>query len=67
MSIRHAFGQEDITGTYGSWFSRESKWQKFQKVYRELGFSVRVTGGNFLTHEIDCSNEDFEIILSLMA
>ena len=63
---QHAFAQELINGTNGNFFVKESKWQKFKLVCFELGFNVRVTGGNFLTHEINGSKEDFETILELI-
>ncbi|HHZ71435.1 MAG TPA: hypothetical protein EYN54_14425 [Methylococcaceae bacterium] len=66
MSKQHAFEQETITGIGGNWFSKESKWNKFKGVCFELGYEVRVTGGNFLTHEINASREDFDVILDLM-
>ncbi len=66
MSKKHAFEQEVVTGTAGNWFSKESKWQKFKRACDELGYVVRVTGGNFLTHEINTSKEDFEVIIDLV-
>ena len=66
MSAKHAFEQETITGIGGNWFAKESKWQKFKRVCDELGYVIRVAGGNFLTHEINTSREDFDVILDLI-
>jgi len=63
---RHTFDQELIYKTAPNKFARYDAWSKFLKTYQELGFKVRVTGGAFLTHEIDGSKEDFETILDLM-
>jgi hypothetical protein len=40
-------------------------WVKFIEVSSSLGFKVRTTGGNYITHEIDCSYDDFKVILEL--
>lgn len=37
----------------------------FTNTAKDLGFKVRVTGGNFLTHEIDGNKEDFIAIAEL--
>ena len=66
MSNRHSFEQELVYGTAINKFARYDAWSKFLRIYQELGFKVRVTGGCFLTHEIDGSKEDFEAILDLM-
>jgi len=63
---RHAFEQELVCSTAPNKFARYDSWSKFMKIYQELGFTVRVTGGNSLTHEIDGTKEDFETILDLM-
>jgi hypothetical protein len=65
MAKQHTFKQEDITSESGSFFTQEARWQRFKRVCDELGYSIRVTGGAFLTHEIDGSKEDFETILEL--
>ena len=51
---RHAFEQEVI-----------KDWVIFSLTVVQLGLSCRVTGGNFLTHEINCTYEDFLIVLDL--
>lgn len=38
---------------------------KFLKVASDLGYKVRTTGGNFITHEISCNYRDFNIIIDL--
>ena len=63
---QHAFAQEEICGNSGNFFMKESKWQRFKLISVELGYLVRVTGGNFLTHEINGSKEDFDVILDLI-
>lgn len=40
-------------------------WDRFISIASELGFTVRVTGGNFLTHEIDGNNDDFVALQEL--
>lgn len=38
---------------------------KFNFVASELGYTVRVSGGMEKTYEINCSEKDFNVILSL--
>lgn len=66
MSAKHTFEQNVITGCSGNWFAKESRWQRFKRVCNDLGYSIKVTGGTFLTHEINGSKEDFEVILDLI-
>jgi len=35
------------------------------KIAKELGYKVRITGGNFITHEINCSLAEYEEIHAL--
>ena len=35
------------------------------KVAKELGYKVSVTGGNFITHEINCSLDEYNEIYNL--
>ena len=35
------------------------------KVAKELGYKVSVTGGNFITHEINCSFDEYTEIYNL--
>ncbi len=44
---------------------RIKQWDSFSLVADQLGFSVRATGGTFLTHEICCSYGDYLIVLEL--
>ena len=46
---------------------KDEKWQEFTEACKILGFEVRVTGGNFLTHEIDCGEGEFNTILEIVA
>jgi len=62
MSKRHAFGQQEVTGASNS----NDKWDKFKRITDTLGFTVRVTGGAYLTHELSGTKKDFEIILDLV-
>ena len=68
MNDKHVFEETSVTGgTTGiNWLEDEAEWQKFKTACDTLGFNVRATGGAFLTHEIDGSKEDFEVILDLM-
>ena len=66
MSKQHAFAQCLITKGARTEVQANYKWSSFRGICDELGFNVRVTGGNFLTHEIDGSNDDFEAILELL-
>jgi hypothetical protein len=66
MSDRYAFDQELVYANATNRFARSDSWSKFTKLHRELGFKVRITGGVFLTHEIDGTKEDFETILDLI-
>ena len=62
MSKRYIFNQIAVTGDSNA----TRKWVKFKKICGELGFTVRVTGGVFLTHELNGTEKDFEIILKLV-
>ena len=62
MSKRHAFDQQEIIGP----LANHGKWVKFKKITDTLGFTVRVTGGVYLTHELSGTKKDFEIILELV-
>ena len=66
---RHSFNQCEVLmleHRIGKKF-KDEKWQEFKEVVNTLGFKVRVTGGVFLTHEINTSEEDFNIILEIVA
>jgi hypothetical protein len=46
----------------------QDKIRNFDKVIeiaKELGFKVSVTGGNYITHEINCSLSDYNEIYNL--
>jgi hypothetical protein len=59
---RHAFDQQEIIGASNN----NDKWVKFKKITDALGFTVRVTGGVYLTHELSGTKKDFEIVLELV-
>lgn len=62
---KHTFNQEEILSTVHH--SRQwERWAKFTKVVNELGYSIRVTGGNYLTHEINTTEEEFEVIKDIV-
>jgi len=63
MSKKHLFSKLEITGT--SRFNNQ-QWNIFNEHVKCLGFIVKVTNGNFLTHEINTTKENFEIILELI-
>ena len=64
---QHAFAQEEVMileRRIGEVFKIEI-FNKFLSVAGELGFKVTVTGGNFLTHEINGNEDDFTALLQL--
>jgi hypothetical protein len=64
---QHAFNQTEILVMKFRKRDQDIIWSKFVKICDALGFKVRVTGGKFLTHEINGSGEDFAVILDLLA
>lgn len=64
---RHSFNQSQVLILGLSKREKDAKWAKFKAISEEFGYEVRVTGGNFLTHEITCTEEEFETILELVA
>lgn len=48
-----------------SHLGKRKAWEKFTQVCYELDIDVCTTGGNFLTHEIYCDEDDFMAILEL--
>ena len=59
---RHTFSQDTIIGNVNP-FNQERIWTTFAKTVSELGYKIRVIGGNFLTHDITCTEEEFNFIL----
>lgn len=59
MRIKERNGKTVIT------FGQESVPRAFFKIARDLGYRVAVTGGVTLTHEIVCSEVDFETLIEL--
>jgi hypothetical protein len=64
---QHAFNQAEILVMKFCKRDQDIIWSKFVKICDSLGFMVRVTGGKFLTHEINGSGEDFAVIIDLLA
>ena len=64
---QHSFDQAEVlmlsrrTGRE----SKQDKWDLFIDAATELGIKVRVTGGNFLTHEVNADEEDFNVLLEI--
>jgi len=61
---RHAFTQDEIVGDVEHAASARD-WDLFNRTAKMLGFKIAVTGGAYLTHEIACSQEDYEITKQL--
>ena len=64
---QHAFNQAEIfmlERRIGQNF-KDAMFDRFSSIAKEFGFKVRVTGGNFLTHEINGNSEDFTAICEL--
>lgn len=64
---QHAFNQAEILVMKFCKRDQDIIWSKFVKICDALELEVRVTGGNFMTHEINGSGEDFSVILELLA
>jgi hypothetical protein len=64
---QHAFNQTEILVMKFCKSDQDIIWSKFVKICGVLELKVRVTGGTFLTHEINGSSEDFAVILELLA
>ena len=62
---RHAFGQEEVLSNGRTERQKDIMWSKFTALCKYFGYSIRITGGNFLTHEIDCGKKDFDALLNL--
>ena len=67
MREKHAFNQAEILmlSRRAGTIPKVHMWDKFTNIAKELGFNVRTTGGNFLTHEINGSEGDFIAIAEL--
>ena len=66
---KHNFNEAEVlmlSKRIGEKFKQE-KWDAFIDAANELGFKVRVTGGAFLTHEINTDEEDFNVLLEIVA
>ena len=65
---KHAFNQIEVLmleRRIGKTF-KDRAWDIFINITQDIGFKVRVTGGNFLTHEINGGDiDDFESLLEL--
>lgn len=63
---RHSFDQSEILKAGHSKSEQDRLWSRFQSICSELGVQCRVTGGNFITHEVDCSEDDFRALIELI-
>jgi hypothetical protein len=64
---RHPFAQEEVVPNEIAETSKGNYlWNTFDAIVKGLGLNVRVTGCNDLSHDINCSKEDFETILALL-
>ena len=63
--INHVFSESEVLIQGFSKIEKDAKWHKFMSICRQMDFTVKVTGGNFLTHSIDCSIIDFLALLEL--
>ena len=61
MIVTHEYRRTTIA------FNQQDVPPQFFDVARQLGYAVRVTGGNFRTHEIVCSEADFAELSALAA
>lgn len=66
MAARHNFEQQDVLRARINGIRQNLIWHKFIETSIELGLTVRTTGGAVLTHEINCSKEDFDVVLDLV-
>ena len=67
MSNKRSFNQAEILlldRRIGQTF-KDRAWELFISTANELGFKVRVTGGAFLTHEINATEEELIQIMLL--
>lgn len=64
---RHSFNYCEVRmlSPRVSHLGKRKAWEKFTEVCDELGLDVLTTGGNFLTHEIYCDEDDFIAVLEL--
>lgn len=47
---------------------KDAAWKRFMSICDEFGFKVSVTGGAFLTHQIEGADHiDFEAVIELVA
>lgn len=67
MSKRYKFSKSAIMKAYSHLPSKVSdrKWKKLIECSTELGYEVKSIKGNFLTHEINTTQDEFNIILEL--
>ena len=65
MSRYYAFRQEDIIPKNTSEEEGNLIWDRFYLTAKLLGFNVRVTGNNDLSHDILGTKDDFDTIKSL--
>ena len=66
MPKSHAFSQAEILCIARCKRDEDSVWSRFSNIVNELGFHLTTTGGNFLTHKINCNEDEFNVILELV-
>tara|TARA_R110000851_G_scaffold236513_1_gene389199 strand:- start:4606 stop:4815 length:210 start_codon:yes stop_codon:yes gene_type:complete len=63
---KHSFNQDEVLILGISNTRKNQAWKLFIDISNELGFSVQVSGGNFLTHTfLGGSEDDFNQVLLL--
>ena len=63
---KHSFNQAEVLILGRSEREKNIAWGAFVRICEELGFAIRVTGGNFFTHEfLYGTEEDFDQVLML--
>lgn len=65
MSAKHGFNQAEVLMLGHTGKQKGEMWNRFESIADEFEFSVRVTGDNFRTHEINCDEADFNAVLEL--
>lgn len=65
---KYSFNEAEVLILGRSERDKNIAWGSFVRISEELGFAIRVTGGNFLTHEFIYGTErDFNQVLLLVA
>lgn len=63
---KHRFNESEVLMLGRTERKKSIAWGSFVRICEELGFSIRATNGNFLTHEfLYGTEEDFKEVLLL--